>query len=170
MIPAEDLEGLLGELEVLSRFSDPDLAARRVPDVSGWSVAQHLEHVYLAAEHNLRAIESIEAGQDDAVAPDPAEAGIEMLATGTIPRGVGRAPARVRPSDDPDPARLEEMRRDLVERWGGLYPERIDTLEELTGRLPHPMIGAFTALEWLRFAFVHTAHHRAIIDEIVAAG
>ena len=37
------------------------------------------------------------------------------------------------------------------------------------GVVPHPLLGDFDAASWVHLARVHTEHHLAIIDEILAS-
>ena len=39
-------------------------------------------------------------------------------------------------------------------------------LQDVKGTLPHPLLGAFRAAAWVRFADVHTRHHLRIVADI----
>jgi hypothetical protein len=63
---------------------------------------------------------------------------------------------------------LEETARlfdDLRREVSALQSEAA-TLPALDGRIAHPLLGAFTASQWIRFARVHVDHHLAIVRDI----
>jgi hypothetical protein len=65
-------------------------------------------------------------------------------------------------------------RDDLRETWHrsrGKLDEvagRADALAGAEGGLPHPFWGTLTAAQWLRAAHVHSDHHAAIIQDVLA--
>lgn len=164
-VPTDDRRTLLLELGRLAAMTPPEVAVSFEPAKSAWSVGQHLEHVFRAAELNLRAIETILEGRDDNDAPVLSEIGQEILSSGTIPRGVANAPEVVVPPEIPDLYGLEDLRQLQIRRWQDLDVDSITT-GILAGRVAHPMLGAFGAAEWVRFAAIHTQHHRRIVEEI----
>jgi len=168
--PAADLSALLGELQLLLAASAPETARRRDLAKSQWSVGRHLDHILRADALNLRAIAAIERGRDDGPEPPLSAAGREMLARGVIPRGVSQSPESVVPRDETElEGALAGLRDEFVRQidlWSALEP-RVGSLPGLGGRIAHPMIGSLHAAEWLRFARIHTHHHRMIIEEIL---
>ena len=44
-----------------------------------------------------------------------------------------------------------------------------DGLRAAPRAIPHQLLGDLSAVEWVRFARVHTAHHLVILDEVLAA-
>ena len=180
--PGADLHGLLIELARLAAVTPAECASLLVHEMSRWSVGQHLEHVLRADELNLRAVEAILSGRDDSAPPpkdSPARADFVALAElspaattiltdGVIPRGLAESPQVVLPPLDPDAVMIEELRQLQISRWRGLE-DSIDRLGEATGRIAHPLLGAFRAVDWVRFARVHTRHHRLIVEEIVGS-
>ena len=163
--PTEDHRALLLELGRLAAFTPPEVAATFEGTRSGWSVGQHLEHIFRADELNLRAIEAIVSGRDDSDAPPLSETAVEILSSGNIPRGVAGAPEAVNPPEIPDLYGLEELRQVQIRRWQTFDPSTVRATAP-DGRVGHPLLGAFGVAEWIRFAAIHTRHHRSIIEEI----
>ena len=160
------LRALEGVVERAER--EPSVSARRA-DVSGWSVGEHLAHVSLANRKMAAAVKSILVGGPE-VASDGETSDIarSILAGGGIPRGVASAPAGTEPGAE----RSDEELRDLVSRARTDF-RRLAAMEEtiraVSGVVAHPLLGPFSASEWVRFAAIHTRHHLAIADEISLA-
>ncbi len=129
----------------------------REPDVSGWSVHEHVEHVAVANNYFLTFLHRLSKGEGS---PEgrPRFLGRILLWTGFIPRGKGEAPDFVVPTGRGNVRALLERARD---RFAALGPQT-----KGGNRLPHPFIGAVTARQWARFAEVHTRHHLKIINDI----
>jgi len=116
-------------------------------------------------------LEWIRTVVDGTVDPDPpgrpTVPGYVVLTLGFIPRGRGRAPKGAHPED-----------RNRAELVVG-YAEVGALAESLRGDLPgisragqvrrHPMLGCFTARQWLAFTDIHHRHHQKIITDIVRA-
>lgn len=171
---------LLAALERAAAVAaEPVAFEARADPVSAWSVGQHLEHLLLSDRRILGWVESVaeaggsvreaeEAGgsvreADEAGAPSCR--GWLVLVTGFIPRGKGQAPEATRPSG---------MAREAVER--GLWEmtaravrlgSSLEAIAVSSARLRHPVLGAFTGAQWLRFAGVHHAHHEKIVRDIL---
>ena len=160
------LEACLAEAEGVVRWPDERLYLRD-ERVSRWSPAQHLDHVARVLERVYRGIDVLLEDDDPRILESgrPSFAARMLLLTGWIPRGRGRAPEEVLP----EPRPVRHRVRELLERVTAethAYAAIGDALREAPGRLPHPILGAFNAAEWCRFAFVHTRHHLAIVGEI----
>jgi uncharacterized damage-inducible protein DinB len=152
--------------EACALAGDPTKAARRADGVSSWTVQQHLEHLLLAD----RAIIGVLRGMLRERAPSPGPGrptwvGYLVLFRGSILRGKGRAPQLTVPTG------LE-----LNEVAAGLHAVRgeLEALESALPQLaaarstrPHPVLGDFTPLQWLRFVHVHHVHHGKIIEDIL---
>lgn len=135
------------------------------PSVSAWSPAQHLAHIEAVNKSVLAALRQLERSGTDAT-PEPGKPrGLQVLAEGVFPRGLVRAPDFASfPPDLP----LGTLRADLDRnraRWQALD---LGAVAAWTATLPHPLLGPFTAPQWVRFARVHTTHHHAIIAEMTA--
>jgi hypothetical protein len=137
--------------------------------VSGWSAEEHVAHVALANELSLRNVLNLVARTGALIRPDgtPHPDGARALQAGVLPRGVARAPRMVTPPRTIDRELLvgwlADNRRDLT-----AVEERAGELAGTPGRIPHQLLGPLDALQWLRFAAVHTGHHLAIVGEVLA--
>lgn len=137
-------------------------------DVSGWSAAQHLYHIWLANGKMLMAVQVIHRGGGP-VTPEGAlePAGRHVLEHG-FTRGQAQAPDGVRP---PETVTREVLTKTLArsrakaEAVADLLPEVTD----LEGRLPHPFMGALTAAQWLRMTRLHAEHHLALARDVLDA-
>jgi hypothetical protein len=169
--PAHELARLrdayarIGAVMALER----DVARSVAHGVSGWSAEEHVAHVALANELSLRNVMNLVAREGVLIRHDgaPIPEGVRVLQAGVIPRGAARAPRMVTPPRVIDRALLEgwlrDNRRDL-DRVAELAPE----LAVAPGRIRHQLLGPLDALQWLRFAAVHTGHHLAIVAEVLA--
>lgn len=160
------LASLLQELGAVVDWPDERLYLR-VEGVSGWSPAQHVDHALRTLDRVRLTVEGLQA---PATGPaqtggGPTFAGRVVLTTGWIPRGRGEAPPGVRPDPRPVRHRLRVALGDATQWHERLLP-RAAALRRVPGRVPHPLLGAFTASDWIRFAQVHTRHHLAIIADI----
>ncbi len=138
--------------------------SRRRESVSAWSVAEHLEHLAqvntLCAAAISRLLDSPPGDPGAGLKP----AGRAVLLTGWIPRGRGVAP----PTTVPSAAPLSEIRSRLRDAHVAVNAigERLNEVDGARARLSHPLLGGFTAFQWLRFIAIHTRHHLKIIEEI----
>jgi len=137
--------------------------AASAEDVSAWSTRQHAEHLVLANEGILAAIEG-------ATAPETVEPlsvmGRLVLRSGSIPRGKGQAPESTVPAGT-DAAGLLARLTAQEAQVAALDPAAVARLGVVAN---HPVFGGMTGAQWLRLASIHTRHHLAITDDIVAAG
>jgi DinB superfamily len=147
----------------LARGTDAELGTR-AEAISGWSVAEQLEHLMLVDGGVLHLMERI---LDDP-GLEPAEGtnlvGRLVLRAGFLPRGRARAKAAHRPSAAPAAA----VRAGLPEvdrRLRALGP-RLGELERATGRARHPYFGGLGDRQWVRFLAVHHHHHLKIVRDI----
>jgi hypothetical protein len=136
-------------------------------DVSGWSPAQHLHHIGVANGMSLTAALYAAMGRGETGgAPD--EGGRAVLEREQIPRNRLQAPKQVSPSEEIDRAAA----REAISRSRGKLDELRDQQEALAtaeGRIEHPRMGMLNGPEWLRFVRIHSQHHHAIIEDILAA-
>lgn len=149
--------------------ADPAAFGARADPVSAWSVGQHLEHLLLSDRRILSWVESVAA--EEGSVGNAGEAGAAswrgrlVLLTGFIPRGRGEAPDGTRPSGR-DREAVERGLREMAALAARLG-SRLEPLAASPARLPHPVLGAFTAAQWLRFAGVHHHHHEKIVRKIL---
>jgi hypothetical protein len=149
------------QLERLAELlaEEPDATRLRAERVSGWSVAEQLDHVLRIVEAQLERLAERRV----------AKRGINLvgriiLGVGRIPRGVGKSPAPVRGTAKSRAelraalaaarARLATLSADAA-LWGDPRP--------LAG---HPYFGGLTPRQVLRFLEVHTDHHLRIVADI----
>lgn len=157
----------LETLREMSERSDEDLA-RRSETVSRWSILLQLSHLGIVDAY-------IANGIGTALEKPPRNLDVKLsmigriiLLTGFIPRGKGKAPEAVMPGAEVSPA---EMREQIAEGLGlvaGLEA-RLPEFAGSTGRFPHPVLGGFTAAQWLKFIRTHHSHHFRIIRDIERA-
>ena len=161
------------EIEAALRLTEtPQHCDGRAEGVSAWSVQQHLEHLLLT---DTAIADGLARGLVQGLAAEPAAVegaspnrwGYVILWSGRIPRGRGRAPDFVVPHEMP----LDEVRagleaiRSRFDAFGGQLGE----LRRLQATIAHPVLGEFTAAQWLRFGHIHHLHHNRIIGDIQRA-
>ena len=169
----------------LARGPEAELAAR-VPAVSGWSVAEQLEHLVLVDRAVLKSVlrilddphgRSAQAAQPEQLAQpaQPAQPGINLLGRvvlgiGFIPRGRARTLPPFQPGAPPAAAAgagvvgivgIAEIERGMRQ----LEP-RLGDLEASGSRSRHPLFGGLGGRQWLRFVTVHHHHHLKIVRDI----
>lgn len=168
--PARELAALTELYDRIDALLALDEGVRTsvVPECSGWSCEQHLAHVALANELCLKNLASLASGTGLLVQrggePDPRA--LAVLTAGRLPRGEARSPRMVRP---PERVQLELVRSWLADgraAIAALDPARLGPTEL---KVRHQVLGPLDAPQWARFARVHTEHHLAIADEVVAA-
>jgi hypothetical protein len=164
----------------LARGPEAELAAR-APAVSGWSVAEQLEHLVLVDRSVLkgvrRLLDDLHGQSARSAQPAPsasAPPGINLLGrlvlgSGFIPRGRARTLPPFQPGGAAAAAGagavgilgIEEIERGMRE----LEP-RLGELEAGGGRSRHPLFGGLGGRQWLRFVTVHHHHHLKIVRDI----
>ena len=136
----------------------PECAVRKVPEQ--WSVAEvveHLQRAYLGTAKGFERCLEKQAPIATGQSVRQRLASFALIELGYFPRG-RKAPRHVVPAGDLDlPAVVDAARRDL-ER---LDAAAIRTRAQFGGKkvLDHPILGAFTVDQWLKFHLVHTRHH-----------
>lgn len=153
----------------LERTADLDGLGVSAPEVSAWSVQDHLEHLLLSDRNVLNWVLKALARPNPAAREQfPREIGVALLAHGSIPRGRGPAPDFTLP-DGLEIRSLSEGLERLRDLADGLLT-RIGEIEACRRTLPHHVLGHFTPAEWLRFLHLHHRHHEAIIRDILETG
>jgi hypothetical protein len=168
--PGADLPELTDALDAFARLlaERGDGGEAVAADVSGWSVAQHGYHTFLAAGLALRNVAQLVAGEGMLIRHDaePSEL-FPQLVAGGFPEGT-QAPRMVVPPAAVDPELLQQEidgARAAARETAGI----LDAIDGASGRIPHQLLGALTAGEWLRFARMHTQHHLGIARRVAAA-
>lgn len=163
------LDHLLTTLDGI-REEGAEVLATRAPEVSGWSVEQHLYHTALATDLALGNVRAAATGKGMLVREE-GELGdwaAEVLGRDEQPRGVTEAPRMVRPGETVDPAFLAQEQagnRRVLEELG----ELAEAIASSTSWVPHQDLGTLRAAHWLRFAALHARHHLAIVEDVRAA-
>jgi hypothetical protein len=146
---------------------------RVAEEVSGWSVAQHLEHLMLADHAVLDRLDELLAGAGAGGANGTGSAGAInvsgrlVLFFNYIPRGSARATTPIQPKSTsvaPIRAGVAEVRR----RLGGLG-DRLGGLRLARGTARHLRFGGLDARQWVRFLEVHNHHHLKIVRDVQRA-
>ncbi len=133
--------------------------------VSAWPVGAHISHCALVHAVVLKRL----------LAPTPFDPGLlpageralAVLTSGTLPRGIAKAPASVLPSGT-DAASLTEAlagARALLQRVESELPR----LMADRSLLRHALFGGLDRKQFLRLLDVHQRHHLEIINDILAA-
>ncbi|HYL06365.1 MAG TPA: DinB family protein [Thermoanaerobaculia bacterium] len=147
----------------LAQGPAPELAAR-APAVSGWSVAEHLEHLVLADRAVLKSVGRILDDRQAPAAPNINLLGRVVLGTGFMPRGRARTTPAYEPAAMPQAA----LHAAILENDRGLreLAPRLGELERSGGRSRHLRFGGLGGRQWLRFLVVHHHHHLKIVRDI----
>jgi hypothetical protein len=134
-----------------------------LPHVSGWSVAQHLDHVIKV---NASVANGLLSANLEPLPKGMNILGHVILTIGRIPRGRGRSPARMvgaRVTGLEIDAALSSLERSLAK------VKELDLAKPSPPVIGHPRFRALTAPEALRFMAVNTDHHLRIIDDVLRA-
>ena len=129
-------------------------------DPSRWSVVEIVEHLTRAYSGTAKGFERCLEKNTPLATPPTLKQRVQQFALielGFFPEG-RQAPKHIIPSGELDlGAVIEAVRRDLAR----LDASASRTREQLgPGRVPdHPIIGALTVSQWLKFHEVHTRHH-----------
>jgi hypothetical protein len=129
-------------------------------DPQRWSVAEIVEHLTRAYSGTAKGFERcVEKGAPLAT-PVSLKQRLQQFALielGYFPEG-RQAPKHILPAGELDmPALLDAVRRDLarLDRSAAKSREALGSGK----MLDHPIIGALTVSQWLKFHVVHTRHH-----------
>jgi hypothetical protein len=151
--------------EMAARLAEDDGSLAALADrVSGWSVAQQLEHLGLTGNKVLDALDAILGEPGTPPRGRPNLAGRLVLLVGRIPRGR----VRTKPEWDPPDSSRERARegvKTLAARTAALA-SRAAELTAARATRPHPVLGHFNARRWLRFLVIHQDHHLRVVHDI----
>ena len=154
------------QLETLASQPD-DRLFFRAEKVSNWSAADHLLHIALTTRAMSGVIRRSIESEDASAAGGRTLVGRAVLATGWIPRGVGKAPKEYLPqvsSRDEVAAQLEEAHRAVR-----LLESGLPGIESARARSNHFAFGDLTAFQWLQLVKIHTRHHLKIVRDVQRA-
>ncbi len=158
---------LVDEAETLAAEPD-DRLFFRAEKVSKWSVADQLSHIALTTRAMSGVIQRSIESPEGSTAGGRTLVGRAILATGWIPRGVGKAPKEY----VPDVGSRDELTAQLAEacRAVELLKSQLPEVESARARNNHFAFGDLTAFEWLQVIKIHTGHHLKIVRAIQRAG
>lgn len=152
------LAGCLTLILDATRDGGAECSTRR--DANRWSVAEIVEHLQRAYLGTAKGFERcLEKGAPIATAPTLKQRlqSFAVVNLGYFP--VGReAPKHVIPTGEVDlHTLLDAVRRDLAR----LDAAAVRTRGQFGGAkvVDHPILGAFSVNQWLKFHLVHTRHH-----------
>ena len=127
-------------------------------DVSGWSVAQHLDHLLKAAGRICTQINL----KDKKATKRKNLLGYVILSIGIIPKG-RKSPRAV----EGQPTSTEELFKSL-QNVKSLF-EKIDFSNLQLTSFDHHVFGGLNGKDWLRFMQIHNGHHLKIIDKVLGS-
>ncbi len=151
------LNRVFDQLQELSSLSTR--AEYRNQEVSGWSVGQQIEHVLIAMSGMALGLKK-ECLSKTQKADSPLK--IEVLNSGSFPRGVIQAPEVSRPQDFVDHDGLKRLILKTSNRVSGLR----DLSDKST--IDHPILGEMSRDETIKFMVIHNDHHLRIIADILS--
>ena len=154
------LDTQLGTLEQLVT-GEPAALDFRVPEVSGWSVRQQVDHSLKVMALGLLTLDKGTAKP----LPPCNLLGRVLMSLDWIPRGRGKSPERVLPRECPDCDLLDEIRR-LRGAFSDPALAFSPRFSDPTPIFPHPYFGGLSAAQGVRFLGMHTHHHWKIVRDI----
>lgn len=159
--PLDRVRAQVAELRTFADKPEADLCA--TAPFSKWSPSEHLDHA-------IKVMASIVNRLLDTEAPRGERPltfiGRLVLLLGWIPRGVGKAPERVRGTQ----CNSADLHAALAKLEGKLALLTAQHLDDTRGRIvPHPRFGDLVPTVALRFTVIHTRHHLRIVEDILKA-
>jgi len=157
-----DFDRLASQLDSIEALLDEgdERLGRRAPRVSGWSVAQQIDHMLKVLERAAGLL--LTAGE--ALPKGINTTGRILLGLGRLPRGVAQAPKATRGEE----TSAEGLRVELqsVREAIGRLRAAAERLADRRPLLPHPYFGGLTPGQAVRFLGIHTDHHLRIVADI----
>lgn len=149
----------VAEMRALADSADGQLFAES--RLSGWTPAEHLDHVTKVAASVVNRLLQHDAERVNAPL---SFIGRVVLILGRFPRGRGRSPERLRGARLTAP----ELHAGLTKLEGKLDQLEQAHLAETRGAVvPHPRFGGLRPGQALRFVAIHNDHHLRIIADIL---
>lgn len=154
---------------LLALCADDTAFAANAPSVSSWGVAKQVHHVGLELALIAGEIENMLAHPEQGAGLTPTHPyAMTVLEQGRFPRGSGQAPQDVVPPISLARSETRALIESAKAQWDAVAAKP-DALARNTATHPHPILGPFTGLHWLRFIPIHTAHHLKIVRDILTA-
>jgi hypothetical protein len=156
--PLARLTSQLDELHRLASMPDPDLCASG--RCSGWTPAEHLDHMLKVTKSIVRRLLDLEAPPSSGITAT----GRLILLLGRIPRGRGKSPERLRGTK----VSQVQLRESLKALEADIQRLEDAHLSPKRGAVvPHPRFGGLTPSQAIRFAVIHNRHHFLIIKDVM---
>ncbi len=133
-------------------------------DVSAWSCGQQAGHLALVLSGTADSLDKLLANPDVNADGELSEMGKNLLESGVMERGFGKAPEPFKPGDT---NRLD-LKKTLLEaksKWEALFGRK-DEIANCKSRSEHPA-GMLTASNWVRLMAIHNAHHLKIVRDVL---
>jgi hypothetical protein len=164
---ADEIAAHRAAVDAFADLLDDPAAAERKPEVSGWSIAEHADHVAKSTASIARLSRGLVVGKIGDAALEPDDERLTRFLSGRgMPRG-GRAPENITAEEGVSAEAAGEALAEAhaaLERLG-LQAEAVTVAER---RFQHPFFGPLKAAEWVRFCGVHAEHHLQIAREVAA--
>lgn len=146
-------------IEDATRGGGAECRTRRDPDT--WSVVEVVEHLQRAYLGTAKGFERCLEKNQPIATPKTLTQTLQSFALinlGWFPEG-RQSPKHILPTGELDlGAVLDATRRDL-ERLDLAAANTRDRFGESSKVLDHPIVGAFSVGQWLKFHLIHTRHH-----------
>jgi hypothetical protein len=136
----------------------PDLAVRRVGD--RWSILEIVEHLKLAYSGTAKGLERCLEQDTPLAKPTTIKRKLRafvVVTLGYFPEGI-QAPRHIIPAGGATLAELIERVQVEIDRLDAVSVRVRDRFGSIKV-LDHPILGAFSIDQWVRFHRVHTRHH-----------
>ena len=142
----------------------PDSLFQQHPPGGGWSYSEVYQHSFDTGMLAMEAIALIlnGKGQDGKIT----RVGAAILAAGGFPTGIRfKMPEMLA-------GRLKKITRSEAKTLMATFEQTLERMHPALADAPpamtiaHPRLGAFNAMEWLRFTQIHLSHHLQQIDRI----
>ena len=159
----DELEGLI------TQMGDQLLVA--APEVSGWSVGEHIEHLSITTSMSCKLIVRMtegKAGESD-LTPNAERLAILMRGAdaGSLRLGIQAGP-RMSPQPGLDREKIQtNLNRTRIKI--GQVEAVLDQVPAVTTRFKHMFFGPLLCSEWVFFIHQHARHHLNIAKAVRAA-
>lgn len=151
----------LSEMRAVADRPDAQLAA--TAKFSTWSPSEHLDHTIKVAASIVNRLLQADAPRGERPL---SFIGRLVLLFGWIPRGVGKAPARLQGTQ----CTAADLHASLTKLEGKIDLLAAEHLDDARGAIvPHPRFGDLVPTVALRFLMLHTRHHLRIVEDIFKA-
>ena len=161
---AAQLSRLRAQLADLRAVADkPEAQLCAAASFSKWTPSEHIDHTIKVAASIVNRLLQADAPRGER---SLTFVGRLVLLFGWIPRGIGKAPARVVGT----PCSAADLRASIDKLEGKIDLITAEHLDDARGGIvPHPRFGDLVPSVALRFTAIHTRHHLRIVEDILKA-